>query len=632
MKTVLRFGLFGLWLVVLGCKVDDLPREKNLKTCQKPAATITATADPTDFRKYTLTLSGVTGEATQVVWTTGGTPQTQTLTAGQSVVVTYPQAGSYAVSASLQNVCNNNTTVQTNVTVAPGTPVVNTGQPVGVGSASATVEMTVVSLGGNPSLSEYGIVYAEAPNTNPTVGNDPVKSFQSTPTINSPVPVTITGLRPGVTYYYRAFVRVSPGATPVYGSIFQFTTTQPALNTWSRVFGGSSGDQGFFVLPLPAGGAMFVGNSNSSNSGDFQNSMRGIYDAWVGRVDGNGTLLSQWNYGGNGNDNLYTIQATRDGNFIVCGTTNSTNFGLTNRGGLDAWVMKISPNGTELWSRTYGGSGDDIAFSVQPTEDGGYIFAGRSTSNDGQLAGLGQHGDADAWVVKVNGEGVISWQKLLGGSNYDAAESLVATSDGGCTVVGQTASSNGDLSVQSRLGGSDMWVVKVSSGGGIGWQRVLGGSGDDVAKSVQQFSDGGFVVAGNVGTASASDGRVYRLGAGGTSIGGGSTFGGTGKDEIAHVEVFNDGTLLLTGNTESTNVPGYKGAADAWVIKTDANFSVTWQKAFGGSGIDQGYCIRPTTDGGYVMGGITNSTNGDVSGNKGGNDVFLVKMNTTGGY
>ena len=140
-------------------------------------------------------------------------------------------------------------------------------------------------------------------------------------------------------------------------------------------------------------------------------------------------------------------------------------------------------------------------------------------------------------------------------------------------------------------------------------------------------------MAGNVGTLSvASDGRVYRLGAGGNPIGNGSTFGGTGKDEIAHVEVFNDGTLLLTGNTESTNIPGYKGAADAWVIKLKADFTVDWQKAFGGSGVDQSYCIRPTTDGGYVMGGITNSNNGDVSGSKGNNEVFLVKMNAAGNY
>lgn len=631
MKPSLRSGLFVLWLVVLACKVDDLPREKSLKTCQKPVATITATADPTDFRKYTLTLSGVTGEVTQVVWTANG--QTQTVAVGQSLTVNFPQASSYPVTASLQNVCNNNTTVQTTVTVAPGAPVVTTGQPVGVGSASATVEMTVVSLGGNPSLSEYGIVYAQAPSTNPILGFGIAKSFPGTPTINSPVSVTITGLTPGTTYYYRAYVKNPDGTVTYASTVSQFTTTQPALNTWSRVFGGSSGDQGFFVLPLPAGGAMFVGNSNSNNSGDFQNSLRGVYDAWVGRVDGNGTLLNQWNYGGNGNDNLYTIQATRDGNYILCGTTNSTNFGLTNRGGLDAWVIKIRPDGTELWSRTYGGSGDDIAFAVQPTEDGGYIFAGRSTSSDGQLAGQGQRGNTDAWVVKINGEGVISWQKLVGGTGYDAAGNLVATSDGGCVMVGQTASSDGDMAGKTRFGGGDMWAVKVNSGGGVGWVQPLGGSGDDIATTVQQVSDGGFIVAGNFGTASAStDGRVYRLGAAGNPIGGGQSFGGPGKDEIAHIEAFNDGSFLLTGNTESTNIPGYKGAMDAWVIKLDAGYSVTWQKAFGGTGIDQGYCIRPTTDGGYVMGGITNSNNGDVSGHKGGNDVFLIKMNTAGTY
>lgn len=632
MNTLLRTGVYGLLFFLLGCKLDDLPAKKSQKICQKPAATIVATVDPADFRKYTFSLSGVTGDVEKVVWTINNGPP-QTTAANQSVPNTFAQQGTYPVSVSLQNACNNNTTVQINLPVAPGKPVVVTGQPTGVGTASAAVQLTVTSLNGNPSLSDHGFVYAEAPNTTPTLETGTNRFFQGTPALNSPVSMTLTGLRPGVTYYYRAFVRVSAGAAPEYGNILQFTTTQPTLTTWSRLYGGSGGDQGNSLVALPGGGAMFVGNSNSNFSGDFQNATRGLTDAWVGRVDGSGALTSQWSYGGNGEDNLRSIQATRDGGFILAGTTNSTGSGFPTRGGFDVWVVKINSSGAVQWSRVYGGSREEYAFSVQPTDDGGYIFTGRTSSTDGDLAGQGQRGDFDAWVVKLTSDGTIAWQKVLGGSGYDGAGSVVVTSDG-YALAGQSASTNGDLTGQARPGGSDMWVVKLNTAGGIVWQRLLGDSGDDSANSIQQFFDGGFIVAGTVNLPTGlTDGRVYRLSSGGIPVGNPSTFGGLGREELQHVEVFNDGTLLLTGFTDSNTIPGYKGATDAWVVKLKADFSLDWQRAYGGTGIDQGYGIRPTTDGGYILGGISNSNNGDVSGqNKGGNDVFVLKMTTTGTY
>jgi hypothetical protein len=633
MKTILRSVLLGLCFVALGCKVDDLPREKSLKNCQKPAATITATVDPTDFRKYTFALTGVTGEVTQVAWTANG--QTQTVAAGQSLAVTFPQAGSYSVSASLQNVCNNNTVVQTNVTVAAGTPVVNTGQPTGVGTTSATVEMTVTSLGGNPSLSEYGIVYAEAPNNSPTVGNDLVKPATTPVALNTPVQVTLTGLKPGTTYYYRGYVKTSSGTTHS-NSIGQFTTTRPAVNTWARTYGGLNADIGYFILPLNDGGAVFVGNSDSNNSGDFQYSKRGAYDAWMARVDANGALLWIKNYGGLGDDNLRGIQDSGDGNFIVIGHTNSTESTLgTNWGDYDIWVMKITPTGDVLWSRKFGGSGADFGFSVQPTADRGYVCAGRTSSSNGQVSG--QHGGADAWVFKINSEGTMQWQRCLGGSGDETALSLAATGDGGGVMAGQVGSSDGDLSGVPRLAGKDMWVVKLTPSGSsatIDWQRAdLGGGGEDIATSVQVVSNEAIVAFQVSTTSNSTDGKVAKLSMGtGSPTGTSILLGNSQRDEINYLQPTSDGGYILAGTTESTNVPGYKGASDAWVIKLNASLNVEWQKAFGGSGIDQGNCIRPL-DQGYILVGFASSTNnGDVPNGKGNYDVFVVKMNATGGY
>src|SRR5690606_34288354 len=148
----------------------------------------------------------------------------------------------------------------------------------------------------------------------------------------------------------------------------------------------------------------------------------------------------------------------------------------------DYWIVKLDGNGNTQWQKALGGSSGDEAQSIQQTADGGYIVAGLSWSNSGDV--IGNHGISDYWVVKLDGNGNIQWQKALGGSGYDKATSIQQTADGGYIVVGETYSNDGD--VTGYHGGGDYWVMKLDDSGNIQWQKTLGGSNLDVATSIQQ--------------------------------------------------------------------------------------------------------------------------------------------------
>ncbi|MFB6258791.1 MAG: T9SS C-terminal target domain-containing protein, partial [Flavobacteriales bacterium] len=148
------------------------------------------------------------------------------------------------------------------------------------------------------------------------------------------------------------------------------------------------------------------------------------------------------------------------------------------------------------WEKSLGASSLDEAHSIQQTNDGGYVLAGRSGANDGDV--WGNHGNADFWVVKLNSSGDTSWTRSLGGSDYDVAHSVRQTSDGGYVLAGRSGSDDGDVS--GNYGFDDFWVVKLNSSGDTSWTRSMGGSSPDNAYSVQQTSDGGYIVAGRSGS------------------------------------------------------------------------------------------------------------------------------------
>jgi type 1 glutamine amidotransferase len=286
------------------------------------------------------------------------------------------------------------------------------------------------------------------------------------------------------------------------------------------------------------------------------------------------------------------------------------------------------------WQKTLGGTSDDWPTSIQQTADGGYIVAGRTSSYDGDV--IGHHGSYDFWVVKINSLGAIVWQKTLGGSNNEEALSIQQTADGGYIVAGYTSSNDGD--VTGNHGYDDIWVLKLNSLGAIVWQKTLGGTSDEWLSSIQQTADGGYIVAGST---SSNDGDVTTNHGGRdfwvvklNSLGAivwQKTFGGTSNEEVLSIQKTADGGYIVAGSASSNDgdVIGNHGLTDFWVVKLNNLGAIVWQKTLGGTSDDWLSSIQQTADEGYIVAGDTKSNDGDVIGNHGGRDFWVVKLSNT---
>ncbi|MFI5196108.1 MAG: T9SS type A sorting domain-containing protein [Chitinophagales bacterium] len=354
----------------------------------------------------------------------------------------------------------------------------------------------------------------------------------------------------------------------------------------------------------------------------------------------------QWQrcLGGSNMDQANDIKRTSDSGYIVVSVTASSDGDITvNHGLYDSWLVKLSSWGDIVWQKSYGGSDNDDPYSVQQTTDGGYVFAGKSKSVDGDVTG--NHGVEDFWIVKVDDTGRIQWENSYGGSGQDVALSMQQTTDGGYIVAGFTKSADGDVTINH--GGEDVWVIKLSSTGSLVWQKTYGGTGDDLATSIQQTTDGGYIVAGIsnstdgdvTGNHGGNDIWILKLSATG-SIVWENSYGGSG-DEADGDEAYPgtvqqtiDGGYVFAGTTNSTDgdVTGYHGGLlfDYWVVKVSATGSMVWAKCFGGTGDDDAYFVQQTRDTGYIVTGTSNSTNGDITHNLGTYDYWILKLNSSG--
>jgi len=406
---------------------------------------------------------------------------------------------------------------------------------------------------------------------------------------------------------------------------------QPAVE-WQHCLGGTAGEELYDMQPTSDGGYIAAGHA-SSNNGDVAGNHGGEGDGWVVKLDAAGVLEWQRCIGGGGDDAAYSAQEVGDGGYIVVGWTSSIDGDMAdNHGGQDAWVMKLDGTGAPEWHRCLGGSENEHAWRVLADADGGYWLACDAWSDNGDVSF--NHGGGDAWVVKLSATGSIEWQQCLGGSLGDLARSLLLTADGGAVVAGYSASDDGNIS--GNHGGGDAWVAKLSAYGFVQWQHCLGGSGLDRAYSVQATADSGFVVAGDTGSNDgdvsgnhgSSDIWVVKL-SGNGDLQWQHCLGGSMVDFFCwSIQNDSDSGYVTAGFTQSDDgdVSGNHGAGDAWVVKLDAAGELQWQRCLGGNGSESFSSACPTTDGGYVLAGGSSSTTGDVSGNHGGYDAWVVKL------
>lgn len=333
----------------------------------------------------------------------------------------------------------------------------------------------------------------------------------------------------------------------------------------------------------------------------------------------------QKSLGGGGQDYAKFIRQTSDGGYIVVGETVSSNGMITNNyGSYDCWVVKLNSTGALQWQKSLGGSDYDSAYSVSETSEGGFVIIGNTESNNFDVTG--HYGNFDAWVVKLSSAGNIEWQKTYGGSSTDYGLSIQQTTDGGYILSGSTFSTNGVFST-----GQGGWIIKINNLGVIQWQKKIG-SFQSYIYSVLQTNDGGFIAAGTSnGPLGNTDYHIVKLNSNGV-IQWEKYYGGTSSESAKQIQQTTDGGYIVIGSTNSSNtdVTQNNGSTDFWVIKLDSLGILQWQKTLGGSSHDYGDSIHQTTDGGFVVCGYTSSTNGMITGNHGYLDYWVVKLNNLG--
>jgi len=351
--------------------------------------------------------------------------------------------------------------------------------------------------------------------------------------------------------------------------------TNTGFIQWKKVLGGFVNEGPRSILQTPDDGYLFVGYT-SSNDSDVSGNHGGDFDGWVVKLSSSGAIQWQKALGGSGRDEIWSAQLTTDNGFILAGRSSSVDGDATsNNGQIDFWVVKLDESGEIQWQKSFGGSENDLATSVKPTSDGGYIIVGETASNDGDVTNL--HGNIDFWVIKLSSLGALEWQKTLGGNNWDTASDVIQISDGGYVVVGYVGSAPGDITVYHGL--FDWWVVKLSSSGELLWQKSLGGSEPDYARSIVPAPTGGYIVA---------------------------------------------------GGTQSSDwdALGNNGGAQFWLAKISEEGALVWQKTYGGSMAEQCYSIGNTADNGFILTGYTWSNDGDAAGTvlNGKAELWVVKL------
>ena len=346
----------------------------------------------------------------------------------------------------------------------------------------------------------------------------------------------------------------------------------------------------------------------------------------------------QWqrSLGGSGWERLsfQGVQETTDGGSIVVGETTSKDGDVSGgHGKADYWVVKLDQNGKTEWQKTLGGKHTDAAYAVQQCWDGGYLAVGQSSSKSDSGDVSTHFGKYDAWLVKLDNSGEISWERTIGSMYNEGALSIRPTLDGGYIMGGWRQPDT------SNKYSADFWIVKLDMNGLTEWEKTIGGSGDDVGLSVLQTYDGGYMIAGSsISTDNGIpkgngdyDAYIVKLDHKGlqewqTKI------GGSNKEWVWDMQETADKNYVLAGFSLSNDgdIKINKGAFDAWVAKIDQTGALIWQKTYGGSKNEEARSIVQTPDGGYMVAGYSESSDGDLTTNYGGSDYWLFRLNDKG--
>lgn len=366
---------------------------------------------------------------------------------------------------------------------------------------------------------------------------------------------------------------------------------QAQMVKFRKVIGNTGYDYGYYAEQTPDKGYILIGSTSSFGENA---------DMYAIKTDSMGIPQLHKSFGGINLEKGYSVKRTSDNGYILAGYTNSGG-----AGGYDMYMVKIDSLFATQWEKTYGGADWDFANSVQQTSDGGYILCG-STYSFG-------HGNQDYYLVKTDGNGDTLWTKTYGGAGDDIAKSVIQTSDGGYALTGFTKSM-GDST-------GDFYTIKTNAMGDTLWTNRYGGAYADMANAIIETQAGDYLVAGectNLVPGNAVEATLIRLNAAG-AYDNNETFGGGSYDTYNGLSQNAEGKIALAGSTNSFGSNG-----DALVVVLNSDLSFYYATTYGTLQNDQGYSIQPTADRGFIFCGYTNGYNNGLE------DIYLIKTDTMG--
>jgi len=343
---------------------------------------------------------------------------------------------------------------------------------------------------------------------------------------------------------------------------------------WTKTFGGKHTDKAWCV-------------QQTSDSGYILTGVTGDWDIWLIKTDEYGN--EQWNRSFNSGEMEagYSVQQTSDDGYILTGYIGPLS-------DFDIWLIKTDADGNMIWDRTFGGPGADGGLSVQQTSDGGYIISG-GTSSYG-------NGEGDVWLIKTDSNGNEEWNRTFGGSKGEGSHSSQQTNDGGYVITGYT-------------GNGEVWLIKTDSNGNEEWNRTFE---NGMGTYVQQTNDGGYII-GAVSATGDDDVWLIKTDSNGNEEWN-KTYGGAKVDRCWSLQQTIDHGYILTGYSASYG----DEKRDLWLIKTDSNGELEWDRLMGGKKTEEGQSVQQTSDGGYIITGFTESFGVGMA------DVWLLKTDEYG--
>jgi len=365
---------------------------------------------------------------------------------------------------------------------------------------------------------------------------------------------------------------------------------QPTL-LWDHYYGGSDNEEAHALLPTDDGGCMVAGLTESFGQGEF-----GRPDIWILKLDDAGSIEWSGEYGvADSLEQVYSLIETNDGGYLAAGYK-CEQWGF---GGGDTILLKIDADGTQQWLQQYGGSQDDGLRFIHPDPAGGYIACGWTRSSGA--------GFVDAWVIRFDDAGSITWAFPFGGTEYDVAKTVYPHPDGGYLVTGYTSSMG--------AGGNDAWVFKLDSSGNLEWEQAYGSTGMDRAYFSTPSNDGNFVLTGIKEMTSEGDLWILKIDPAGNVIWE-QTHDMAVDDEGHYIEATNDGGFAVAAWA------GYAGNpwTQMWILKLDNTGEITWDTQFGGPASDMANVVRQIGTQDFLAGG------GTLSGGNGRVDMWVLKL------